>query len=162
MISVESLKVEFGVRPLFHDVSFVVNDHDRIALVGKNGAGKSTMLKILCGLQQPTSGVVAIPNDTTIGYLPQVMKISDDTTVREETRKAFADHMKMKKRLDRLQQEMADRTDCDSPDYLALVDRFALEHDRFMMMGGENYEAEMERTLVGLGFERSDFERPMR
>ncbi len=162
MISVESLKVEFGVRPLFHDVSFVVNDHDRIALVGKNGAGKSTMLKILCGLQQPTSGVVAIPNDTTIGYLPQVMKISDDTTVREETRKAFADHMKMKKRLDRLQQEMADRTDCDSPDYLALVDRFALEHDRFMMMGGENYEAEMERTLVGLGFERSDFERPTR
>ncbi len=162
MISVESLKVEFGARPLFHDVSFVVNDHDRIALVGKNGAGKSTMLKILCGLQQPTSGVVAIPNDTTIGYLPQVMKISDDTTVLEETRKAFADHMKMKKRLDRLQQEMADRTDCDSPDYLALVDRFALEHDRFMMMGGENYEAEMERTLVGLGFERSDFERPTR
>ncbi len=162
MISVENLKVEFGVRPLFHDVSFVVNDHDRIALVGKNGAGKSTMLKILCGLQQPTSGVVAIPNDTTIGYLPQVMKISDDTTVREETRKAFADHVKMKSRLDRMQQEMADRTDYDSPDYMALVDRFTLEHDRFMMMGGENYEAEMERTLVGLGFEHSDFERPTR
>ncbi len=162
MISVENLKVEFGVRPLFHDVSFVVNDHDRIALVGKNGAGKSTMLKILCGLQQPTSGVVAIPNDTTIGYLPQVMKISDDTTVREETRKAFADHMKMKSRLDRMQQEMADRTDYESSDYMALVDRFTLEHDRFMMMGGENYEAEMERTLVGLGFERSDFERPTR
>ena len=162
MISVENLKVEFGVRPLFHDVSFVVNDHDRIALVGKNGAGKSTMLKILCGLQQPSSGVVAIPNDTTIGYLPQVMKISDDTTVREETRKAFADHMKMKSRLDRMQQEMADRTDYDSPDYMALVDRFTLEHDRFMMMGGENYEAEMERTLVGLGFERSDFDRPTR
>ena len=162
MISVENLKVEFGVRPLFHDVSFVVNDHDRIALVGKNGAGKSTMLKILCGLQQPTSGVVAIPNDTTIGYLPQVMKISDDTTVREETRKAFADHMKMKSRLARLQQEMADRTDYDSPDYMALVDRFTLEHDRFMMMGGENYEAEMERTLMGLGFERSDFDRPTR
>lgn len=162
MISVENLKVEFGVRPLFHDVSFVVNDHDRIALVGKNGAGKSTMLKILCGLQQPMSGVVAIPNDTTIGYLPQVMKISDDTTVREETRKAFADHVKMKARLARMQQEMADRTDYESPDYMALVDRFTLEHDRFMMMGGENYEAEMERTLVGLGFERSDFERPTR
>lgn len=160
MISVENLKVEFGVRPLFHNVSFVVNDHDRIALVGKNGAGKSTMLKILCGLQQPTSGMVAIPNDTTIGYLPQVMKISDDTTVREETRKAFADHMKMKSRLERLQQEMADRTDYDSPAYMALVDRFTLEHDRFMMMGGENYEAEIERTLVGLGFDRSDFARP--
>ncbi len=162
MISVENLKVEFGVRPLFHDVSFVVNDHDRIALVGKNGAGKSTMLKILCGLQQPTSGVVAIPNDTTIGYLPQVMKISDDTTVREETRKAFADHVEMRSRLDRMQQEMTDRTDYDSPDYMALVDRFTLEHDRFMMMGGENYEAEMERTLVGLGFERGDFDRPTR
>ncbi len=160
MISVENLKVEFGVRPLFHNVSFVVNDHDRIALVGKNGAGKSTMLKILCGMQQPTSGMVAIPNDTTIGYLPQVMKISDDTTVREETRKAFADHMKMKSRLERLQQEMADRTDYDSPAYMALVDRFTLEHDRFMMMGGENYEAEIERTLVGLGFDRSDFARP--
>ena len=143
MISVENLKVEFGVRPLFHNVSFVVNDHDRIALVGKNGAGKSTLLKILSGLQQPSSGVVAIPNDTTIGYLPQVMKLSDDTTVREETRKAFSDHVKMKGRLDRLQQEMADRTDYESPDYMALVDRFTLEHDRFMMMGGENYEAEM-------------------
>lgn len=162
MISVENLKVEFGVRPLFHDVSFVVNDHDRIALVGKNGAGKSTMLKILCSLQQPTSGVVAIPNDTTIGYLPQVMKLSDDTTVREETRKAFADHIKMKLRLERMQQEMADRTDYESPEYMALVDRFTLEHDRFMMTGGENYEAEMERTLVGLGFERTDFDRPTR
>ena len=162
MISVENLKVEFGVRPLFHNVSFVVNDHDRIALVGKNGAGKSTLLKILSGLQQPTSGVVAIPNDTTIGYLPQVMKLSDDTTVREETRKAFSDHVKMKGRLDRLQQEMADRTDYESPDYMALVDRFTLEHDRFMMMGGENYEAEMERTLTGLGFERTDFDRPTR
>ena len=162
MISVENLKVEFGVRPLFHNVSFVVNDHDRIALVGKNGAGKSTLLKILSGLHQPTSGVVAIPNDTTIGYLPQVMKLSDDTTVREETRKAFSDHVKMKGRLDRLQQEMADRTDYESPDYMALVDRFTLEHDRFMMMGGENYEAEMERTLTGLGFERTDFDRPTR
>lgn len=95
MISIENLTVEFGVKPLFHDVSFVVNDHDRIALVGKNGAGKSTMLKIICGLQQPTSGVVAIPSDTTIGYLPQVMKLSDDTTVKEEARKAFADTTKM-------------------------------------------------------------------
>ena len=90
MISVEGLKVEFSARPLFHDVSFVINDRDRIALVGKNGAGKSTLLKILCGQLQPTAGTVAIPNDTTIGYLPQVMKLQDNTTVREETRKAFA------------------------------------------------------------------------
>ena len=102
MISVEGLKVEFGVKPLFHDVSFVINDRDRIALVGKNGAGKSTMLKILCGLQKPTDGVVAIPNETTIGYLPQVMKLQDDTTVKEETRKAFAHNTEMKARLDKM------------------------------------------------------------
>lgn len=160
MISIDNLKVEFGVRPLFDDVSFVVNDRDRIALVGKNGAGKSTMLKILYGLQKPTSGNVAIPNDTTIGYLPQVMKLTDDTTVREETRKAFAHHTDLQKKLNRLQQEMSERTDYESDAYLALVDKFAQEHDRFMIMGGENYEAEMERTLVGLGFEHSDFERP--
>ncbi len=162
MISVESLKVEFGVKPLFSDVSFVVNDGDRIALVGKNGAGKSTMLKILCGLQQPTSGVVAIPNECTIGYLPQVMKLQDDTTVKEETRKAFADNTKLKKELDRMQQEMADRTDYESESYAHLVEAFTQAHEHFMMMGGDNYEAEIERTLTGLGFERSDFDRPTR
>lgn len=160
MISVEGLKVEFGVKPLFTDVSFVVNDRDRIALVGKNGAGKSTMLKILCGLQQPTSGVVSVPNDVTIGYLPQVMKLQDDTTVREETRKAFSDNTKMKARLKKMEQEMADRTDYESDDYAALVERFTQEHERYMMLGGENYEAEIERTLTGLGFTRDDFERP--
>ena len=162
MISVESLKVEFGVKPLFSDVSFVVNNGDRIALVGKNGAGKSTMLKILCGLQQPTSGVVAIPNECTIGYLPQVMKLQDDTTVKEETRKAFADNTKLKKELDRMQQEMADRTDYESESYAHLVEAFTQAHEHFMMMGGDNYEAEIERTLTGLGFERSDFGRPTR
>ena len=160
MISVEGLKVEFGVKPLFTDVSFVVNNRDRIALVGKNGAGKSTMLKILCGLQQPTSGVVSVPNDVTIGYLPQVMKLQDDTTVREETRKAFSDNTKMKARLKKMEQEMADRTDYESDDYAALVERFTQEHERYMMLGGENYEAEIERTLTGLGFTRDDFERP--
>ena len=160
MISVEGLKVEFGVKPLFTDVSFVVNDRDRIALVGKNGAGKSTMLKILCGLQQPTSGVVSVPNDVTIGYLPQVMKLQDDTTVREETRKAFSDNTKMKARLKKMEQEMADRTDYESDDYALLVERFTQEHERYMMLGGENYEAEIERTLTGLGFTRDDFERP--
>ena len=160
MLSIEGLKVEFAVKPLFHDVSFVVNDRDRIALVGKNGVGKSTMLKILCGLQRPTAGVVAVPNDTTIGYLPQVMKLSDDTTVKEETRKAFADATKMKEKLERMQQEMAERTDYESASYAELVEKFTQEHERFMLLGGENYEAEIERTLIGLGFERTDFDRP--
>ncbi len=160
MISIENLTVEFGVKPLFHDVSFVVNDHDRIALVGKNGAGKSTMLKIICGLQQPTSGVVAVPSDTTIGYLPQVMKLSDDTTVKEEARKAFADTTKMQHQLENMQQEMADRTDYESESYAQLVERFTQLHDSYMMIGGDNCEAEIERTLVGLGFSRTDFDRP--
>lgn len=162
MISVENLTVEFSARPLFHDVSFVVNDHDRIALVGKNGAGKSTLLKILCGLQRPTLGAVNVPAGETIGYLPQVMKLSDDTTVREETRKAFAGHTEMKARLDRMQREMAQRTDYESESYLELIDSFTQAQDRFMMMGGDNYEAAMERTLTGLGFERTDFDRPTR
>lgn len=160
MISVEGLKVEFGVKPLFQDVSFVINDRDRIALVGKNGAGKSTMLKILCGQQKPTSGVVAIPNDTTIGYLPQVMILQDDTTLLEETRKAFAHNTKMKARLDKMNEELSRRTDYESEEYMALVEKFSQEHERYMMMGAENYEAEMERTLLGLGFERTDFNRP--
>ena len=160
MISVEGLCVTFGVKPLFRDVSFVVNERDRIALVGKNGAGKSTLLKILKGLQQPTNGVVAVPNDTTIGYLPQVMKLADDTTVKEETRKAFADNLRLKAHLEEMQHEMATRTDYESTDYLNLVERFTQEHERYLMLGGENYEAEIERTLVGLGFEQKDFERP--
>ncbi|WP_028898207.1 ABC-F family ATP-binding cassette domain-containing protein [Prevotella sp. HUN102] len=160
MIAVEGLKVEFGVKPLFQDVSFVVNDRDRIALVGKNGAGKSTMLKILCGMQTPTGGVVAVPNDTTLGYLPQVMKLSDDTTVKEETRKAFSGNTEMEARLEKMQQEMAERTDYESESYARLVEKFTQEHERYMMLGGENYEAEIERTLTGLGFLRSDFDRP--
>ena len=162
MISIEGLKVEFGAKPLFDDVGFVINDRDRIGLMGKNGAGKSTLLKILCGQQRPTEGTVAVPADTTIGYLPQVMKLQDDTTVREETRKAFARNTHMKECLDRMQQEMADRTDYESADYARLVEQFTQEHERYMMLGGENYEAEMERTLTGLGFERSDLDRPTR
>mgnify|MGYP000956651993 FL=1 len=162
MISIDGLTVEFGVKPLFKDVSFVINERDRIALVGKNGTGKSTMLKILCGLQRPTGGVVSIPNDTTVGYLPQVMKLSDDTTVKEETRKAFADKTKIEERLKKMEQEMAERTDYESEGYAELVERFTTEHDRYMMMGGENYEAEIERTLTGLGFTREDFDRPTR
>ncbi len=160
MISVEGLCVEFSAKPLFTNASFVVNDRDRIALVGKNGAGKSTLLKILCGMQHPTSGVVSIPNDTSIGYLPQVMNLQDDTTVREEAQKAFSAVRAMKARIDQMNQQLAERTDYESDDYLALVERFTQEHERYLMMGADNYEAEIERTLVGLGFERTDLERP--
>ena len=160
MISVEALKVEFGVKPLFSDASFVVNDRDRIALVGKNGAGKSTLLKILCRQQQPTEGTVSIPNDTTIGYLPQVMRLADDTTVIDEARKAFADTTALKERIDRMNRQLAERTDYESDDYMQLVERFSQEHERYLMMGADNNEAEIERTLTGLGFERTDFERP--
>ena len=160
MISVEGLKVEFSAKPLFQDVSFVVNDKDRIALVGKNGAGKSTMLKILCGIQKPDAGVVAVPNDTTIGYLPQVMHLTDDTTLREETRKAFADVLKQKERVAKMERELAERTDYESESYMELVENFSHEHDRFMLLGADNYEAELERTLLGLGFNKTDFERP--
>lgn len=160
MISVENLKVEFGVTPLFDGVSYVINKKDRIALVGKNGAGKSTMLKILAGLQHPTSGVVAMPKDITVGYLPQVMILSDQCTVMEETEKAFEHIAEMQARLERMNQELADRTDYDSDDYQQLIEKFTHENERFLMMGGTNYHAEIERTLQGLGFNRSDFDRP--
>ncbi len=159
MISVESLKVEFGVKPLFDKASFAINERDRIALVGKNGAGKSTLLKILCGEQKPTAGTVAIPSDTTIGYLPQVMRLQDDTTVRAEARKAFAGRIGLKRKIDDMQQQLADRTDYDSEEYARLVERFTQEHERYLMMGAEGYEAEIERTLTGLGFARADLDR---
>ena len=160
MISVEQLKVEFGVKPLFSGACFVINDRDRIALVGKNGAGKSTLLKILCGMQKPTEGVVAVPNDTTIGYLPQVMILQDDTTVREEARKAFANVTQLQARVDDLNHQLSERTDYESEEYAALVERFTSEHERLLMMGAENCEAELERTLAGLGFTRNDLDRP--
>lgn len=160
MISVEGLKVEFGVKPLFEDVSFVINDRDRIALVGKNGAGKSTMLKILCGQEKPTAGIVSVPNDTTIGYLPQVMKLVDDTTVREETRKAFANVAQLKRKVDELEKQLSERDDYETQDYLNLVERFTNAHDRYMMAEPDSMEANTERTLVGLGFSRADFDRP--
>ena len=159
MISVESLKVEFGVKPLFDKASFAINERDRIALVGKNGAGKSTLLKILCGEQKPTAGTVAIPAATTIGYLPQVMRLQDDTTVRAEARKAFAGRIGLKRKIDDMQQQLAERTDYDSEEYARLVERFTQEHERYLMMGAEGYEAEIERTLTGLGFVRADLDR---
>lgn len=160
MISVENLKVEFGVKPLFEGASFVVNPKDRIALVGKNGAGKSTLLKIISGHQRPTDGQVSVPQDSTVGYLPQVMKLSDETTVRVETQKAFADVAALKLRVEELEQQMSERTDYESDDYMALVERYTQEHERYLMMGAENQEAQMERTLMGLGFSREDFDRP--
>ncbi|MGP1435710.1 MAG: ABC-F family ATP-binding cassette domain-containing protein [Phocaeicola sp.] len=160
MISIDNLKVEFGATPLFHDVSFVINNRDRIALVGKNGAGKSTMLKIIDGQQHPTSGMVSVPKDTTIGYLPQVMKLVDEYTVIEETKQAFEHITDFQDKLKKMNQELADRTDYESADYQKLIETFTAETERYQLIGGDNYEAAMERTLIGLGFERTDFNRP--
>ncbi len=159
MISVEGLKVEFNATALFEDVSYVINKKDRIALVGKNGAGKSTMLKILAGLQQPTAGVVAVPRECTIGYLPQVMVLSDERTVMQEAELAFEHIFEMQADIERMNQQLAERTDYDSEEYQKLIDRFTHENERFLMMGGTNYRAEIERTLQGLGFSREDFDR---
>ena len=160
MVSVDNLKVEFGVTPLFEDVSYVINKRDRIALVGKNGAGKSTMLKILAGIQAPTSGSVSVPRDVTIGYLPQVMILSDKHTVMEEAEMAFEHIFELQASIERMNQELADRTDYDSENYHKLIEKFTHDNERFLMMGGTNYTAEIERTLMGLGFIREDFNRP--
>ncbi len=162
MLSVDNLSVEFSARPLFADVSFVINKKDRIALVGKNGAGKSTLLKILSGSQQPTGGTVSVQNDITIGYLPQVMVLSDEHTVMEEAEKAFEHISEMQERIARMNDELASRTDYESAGYMQLVERFTHESERFQMMGGMNYHAELERTLQGLGFAPADFNRPTR
>ncbi|MDR0891988.1 MAG: ABC-F family ATP-binding cassette domain-containing protein [Mediterranea sp.] len=159
MISVEGLSVEFNATPLFEGVSYVINKKDRIALVGKNGAGKSTMLKILAGLQQPTHGVVALPKDVTIGYLPQVMILSDHRTVMGEAELAFAELFELQAKIQRLNEELAERTDYESEAYRQLIERFTHENDRYLMLGGTNYQAEIERTLLGLGFVREDFDR---
>ncbi|WP_321518414.1 ABC-F family ATP-binding cassette domain-containing protein [uncultured Bacteroides sp.] len=159
MVSVEGLKVEFNAKALFDGVSYVINKKDRIGLVGKNGAGKSTMLKILAGLQVPTAGIVAAPKDVTIGYLPQVMILSDKHTVMEEAEQAFEHIFELQADIERMNQELADRTDYESESYHKLIDRFTHENERYLMMGGTNYQAEIERTLVGLGFSRDDFSR---
>ena len=160
MISVEKLKVEFGVTPLFSDVSFVINKKDRIALVGKNGAGKSTLLKILAGMQLPTAGNVSVPRDVSVGYLSQVMNLSDSGTVMEEAESAFEHIADLKNEIDRLNNLLAERTDYESDEYKQLIERFVRESERYDMMGGANYKSEIEKTLLGLGFMRSDFDRP--
>ncbi|MBQ2052020.1 MAG: ABC-F family ATP-binding cassette domain-containing protein [Paludibacteraceae bacterium] len=159
MISVEQLLVEFSAKPLFDNISFQVNPKDKIALVGKNGAGKSTMLKIFAGLQQPTSGRLSVPKGVVIGYLPQHMLYNDGVTVREEAEKAFDGIKQQQKLIDRLTTEMSERTDYESKDYMDLIDTLTHESEKLNMMGGADYEAELEKTLMGLGFTREDFDR---
>ena len=160
MISVQHLTIDFGKQLLFNDVSFVVSAKERVALVGKNGAGKSTLLKLIAGLREATSGSVTHPKDLQIGYLPQVMQLADGRTVIEEVKTVFEDVARIKERVAQLADEMAVRTDYDTPEYQDLIERFSHESDRLNLMGQDNYEAEAERTLIGLGFERTDFERP--
>ncbi len=160
MLSVNNLCVDFSAKPLFSDVSFVVNKNDRIALVGKNGAGKSTMLKIIAGLQSPTSGSVSAPSEVTIGYLPQQMKLADETTLIEETRKAFSHLTDRQAELEKVTQAVADATDYESEEYARLLERMEYLHERLAIEGADNMEAEMERTLFGLGFTHADLNRP--
>ena len=159
MVSVEKLRVEFGATPLFQDVSYVINDKDRIALVGKNGAGKSTMLKIIAGLQQPTSGTVAVSGGSTIGYLPQVMVLSDEHTVREEAEQAFSHIFELQSRIERMNTELSERTDYESEYYQELIERVSNANEQLALIGASNYQAEIEKTLIGLGFTREDFGR---
>ena len=162
MVSIEHLTIEFSARPLFSDVSFVINDRDRIALTGKNGAGKSTLMKIIAGQQMPTAGTVSSPRGTTVGYLPQVMELAGDRTVMDEALLAF-DHIRdLQADIERMQQEMAERTDYETEDYMQLCERYTRAEEHFQLMGGLNFHAEIERTLLGLGFERSEFQRPTR
>ncbi len=160
MISVENLQVEFAAKPLFADVTFVVNKKDRIALVGKNGAGKSTLLKILAGLQLPTGGEVAVPKDISVGYLPQVMVLSDTRTVMEEAEQAFEHISELQAAIEQMNNQLAERTDYESAEYQILIEKFTHANEHYQMMGGNNYHAEIERTLQGLGFVRADFNRP--
>ena len=160
MVSVDSLTVEFGAKPLFTEASYVIGDKDRIALVGKNGAGKSTMLKILAGMQKPSGGTVSISKDSTVGYLPQVMKLSDTRTVRDEAELAFADIHRLEDEIARLNDQLTERTDFESDSYRELIEKFTHKSERYQMMGGVSYQAELEQTLLGLGFRRQDFDRP--
>ena len=159
MISIEGLTVEFGGFTLLDKITYVINKKDRIALVGKNGAGKSTMLKIIAGLQQPSAGSVNMPKDITIGYLPQQMQLSDSRTVTEEAALAFSHIQEMQERLDQMNTELAERTDYESDSYQELIDRISQVSEQLALSGNGNYQAEIEKTLLGLGFLRSDFNR---
>ena len=160
MISINNLSVEFSAKSLFDNINYVINPKDKIALVGKNGAGKSTMLKIIAGIQHPTSGSVSVPADITIGYLPQQMLLSDTLTVAEEARKAFSHIDEMQRRLDAMNAQLASRTDYDSDDYQRLIGHVADLSEQLAMQASDNCEDELEKTLTGLGFSRTDFDRP--
>lgn len=162
MISINNLSVEFSARPLFTDISFVINDTDKIALTGKNGAGKSTLLKILAGIDHATSGTIGKPNDVTIGYLPQQMKLADDTTLINETKKAFNDVLSLKNELESVTAKLAESEDYESEEYHRLIDRLTFLNERLDIEGASNIDAEIESTLTGLGFNRDDFDRPTR
>lgn len=159
MISVDKLTIRFGSVTLFSDISYVVNPRDRIALVGKNGAGKSTMLKVFAGIQPPTSGSVAIPKDITIGYLPQHMIHDDGVTVKEEAEKAFSHIFELQDEIEKLSTQLSTREDYDSPEYAQLIERLTHANERLDMMGINDFQGEVEKTLLGLGFLRSDFDR---
>ena len=160
MISIQNLSVEFSAKSLFDNINYVINKKDKIALVGKNGAGKSTMLKIIAGLQSPTSGCVAKPNDITISYLPQQMVLNDTLTVIEEVSKAFSHIDEMHNQLNKINAELQSREDYESKEYQNLIDRLTTLNEHIAMEESENKEAEMEKTLIGLGFKREDFNRP--
>ena len=160
MISIDNLRVDFGGFTLFDDISFVINKKDRIALTGRNGAGKTTLLRIIAGLQSPTSGTVSIPHEMTIGYLPQVMKLTNTLTVRQEVEKAFSHIQEMEDEIAALNKQLSERTDYESESYHHLIDRMTHLTDQFHIAGGGNIDAELEKTLIGLGFRREDFDRP--
>ena len=159
MISVDNVTVEFGGRALFSDITFNINEKDRIALMGKNGAGKSTLLKIIAGADKPTRGKISAPNDAVIAYLPQHLLTVDDATVFEEALKAFAEAQEMKNELDALNHQLETRTDYDSDDYMAIIERVSELSEKYYSTEEVNYDAEVEKTLLGLGFLRSDFTR---
>ena len=160
MLSVENLKVEFGVKPLFEDASFVINDRERVCLVGRNGAGKSTLLKIIAGIMMPSEGSVVLPQGATVGYLPQVMKVSDSQSLIEEAETAFGQLKAMQEKYENINERLCVRTDYDSPEYWALIEQASVLQERLQMLGINSFKADTERTLLGLGFEREDFDRP--
>jgi ATP-binding cassette subfamily F protein 3 len=159
MISLDKISLNFGGFDLFKEISFLINPKDRIGLIGKNGAGKTTLLKIIKGIDLPTSGNIGIPKNTTIGYLPQQMRLSDTRTLREETVLAFEELIKIQQKLARLNTEISEVHDYHSDLYLKKLDHINELNERFNILGGDNYEAELEQTLIGLGFERTDFNR---
>jgi len=160
MISIDKINLSFGGFELFKEISFLINPKDRIGLIGKNGAGKSTLLKVITRKQPPSSGTVSIPKDVSVGYLPQQMQISDTCTLKEETEQAFEELLNIQKQITRLNTEISESEEYTSEAYLQKLDKVAELHERFQLLGGDNYESELEKTLLGLGFERSDFDRP--